>query len=213
MPEPKKPLLVVNGKPYHYHEFEIKKDPPEEPDLEWQAHPMFRPVYRVLYPFHLTIKTYLAPGIRETSIWIVRRWRAESYSHETYSGARLKPTRKRERLIFENAVSAWPEIEHEIRTWSPPDSRPAWTLGNVPHCQYMEQAKSGYGTHQTITALCSRPAVYAIMWIPADFPGGFQVADHFGYICDYHKADFEACIKETQPNPEEYKLRRLHGGK
>lgn len=204
----KRPIVIVNGKVYHYHRAEIAQPDREEEERE----PLIdrldqrRPVFRPSFPFHLTLSTYLAPGVRDTSIWLVRRWRAESYIQESRSGANLKPSRKRGRVIFENAVPVWPAIEHEIRRRTPKDLRPPW-MRDKPHaCQYMEQQETGDGQTTHHPGLCHRAAVYVVMWKPIGRP----VVDHFGYICDYHKADFEAFIKATQPNPSDYKLWRLH---
>lgn len=203
----KRPIVVVGGKVYHYHEIEITEDDPPEPEVfpAWRDHPMYRAVYQVSFPFRLTLKTYIAPAVRDSSIWRVRRWRAESFSMEQWSSARVKPSRKRDRIVFHDAVESFPAVEHEIRRRIPSDSLPAWMLGNVRHCQYMEDNAPARGIVAPTAKLCSRPAVYAIMWLPEGFP----VVENFGYICDYHRAAFLAFVEETKQNPEEYKLRRL----
>lgn len=214
-----RPIVVVGGKPYHYHEIDLEELEKPDDHAEWiKRLDHVRPVFRVSFPFHLTLKTYIAPAVGDRSIWLVRQWRAESYSRETLSGPRLKPARKRDRLIFENAIVSSP-TDYEIRPRRLPtggkdseggrrsaDLRPTWARGSERGCQYMEDAPTPEHPHRQKPIVCPRLAAYAIMWRPAAQPAG----EHFGYICEHHKADFEAFIRESQPNPEDYTLRRLH---
>lgn len=208
------PLLVVNGTPYHYHELEIGQPYREEQEQSTidrlAAEDEQVTFYRPSFPFHLTIKTYLAPAVGEQSIYRVRRWRAESYSREVYVGnvPASKPGRERERLVFENAVEGSP-VEHEIRRRTPNDLRPGWSLTEQHRCHYIEQGAKTIGRYAPAAIACHRPATHMIMFC---FPGT-NVAEHFGYICEHHGPLFRAFIEETYPDPGAYTYRRLHGGK
>lgn len=208
-----KPLLVVNGVPIHYHEATI--DTPdaaaEERELGLIGLGAPRSMFRPTFPFHLTVGVYLAPALKGASLWKIRNFHSETWAREVHTPlpAGKVPFKRawfRERVLFDAATEPYAEFpEYQIRSRAKGAMVPLWMSDRS--CQYMEDGPlyTKFGAPPRL-ALCPRHAAYVIMWVPRDLPA----VDHFGYICEHHKPQYEQFIAETTPAAAaDYKYRKL----